>query len=161
MIKKIQYIILACGLAFTAVAQDNAKFGREFNVSLSSGYPLDAGFTKAYDFNFTAGAQLFVTKNIGVEVNLPFYKSNGTFFEEGSAFGLLRLPVKDTIAPYLGVGSKYNWTDKTWDYEAKAGVEVRLTKGWGVFGEYNYAIKNFNDYQNGASSLSGGIRLVF
>jgi hypothetical protein len=172
MKKFLFYIAMVLVLASSgASASDtNSLFkGNEFSLSLRSGYNVNAfgaqkvseAFAAPYNFNLSAGAQYYVTKYLGFEANVPFYQSQGVSFSEVQAGVLARLPVFHYLAPYAGVGGGYNWIDKdNFSYIAKAGIEARLNKGWGVFVESNYRNRDFN-FEKGAVTVNGGLRLVF
>ena len=159
------------GLAVSAVASDtNGLFSaKELSVSLGTGYTLGniPSLNTPYAFNLNAGAQYFVTKNIGLEVDVPFYATKGVSVNEVQGGLLFRVPLAETKsfwkhwAPYVGVGTVYNWTvsDK-WAYNVKVGTEWRWNPKWGLFAEGAYRNINF-DMNNGLFSLNGGVRLAF
>lgn len=159
-------------VAQTTAASDTSLFNAgEFGLSLSSGYNLDRAnlFKTPYSLNGTAGAFWFPFRNVGLEANVPFYQSTGVSVDEVQAGALLRLPLSKTVpvlrnlSPYVGVGGVYNWQAKAdLSYEAKAGLEVRLNKGWGIFGEYQYRNDSISKLTTtGGSTLQGGLRFVF
>lgn len=163
--------VMALGLAASAVASDtnNAVFNaNEFSLSIGSGYNVNAfgaqnvkeAFATPYNFNLNAGAQYFVTKNLGLEANVPFYQTKGVSVSEVQAGALVRVPVLRHVAPYAGLGGAYAWNDaRPFSYIAKGGLEFRLNKGWGLFAEADYRNSNF-DFEKGAVSVNGGLRLV-
>ena len=176
MKKLILTSVLLCGLLSTAVfaADTNTVSGglfnaKEFSLSLGSGYAVDtaAAFKQPYTVNAQAGAQFFLTRSFGVEAAVPFYASKGVSVSEVQADLVLRLPLSRTaplfknIAPYVGAGGVYNWdTAENWAYIGKAGVEFRVNKHWGVFGEWLYR-NNSTTWSAGQNSVGGGLRLVF
>lgn len=140
----------------------------ELGLSLGTGYTVDraAAFQQPYAVNLQAGAFWFPWRNIGFEADVPFFSTKGVSVQEVQAGIVARLPLSKTtpvlknIAPYVGVGGVYNWqTDQDWAYVGKAGVEVRLNKKWGVFGEGQYRDKDFKF--DGQTSVVGGLRFVF
>jgi outer membrane protein W len=175
MMKFIKTLILALALVLPTFASDSSLFNaNELSVSLGTSYTVDYhvtsvkdAFAQPYDFNLNVGAQYFLTRNLGVEANLPFYQTKGVSFSEVQAGLVFRLPLSSStpilksIAPYVGVGGVYNWVeDQSWAYVGKAGVEFRLNKKWGVFSEAQYRNTDFK-WGNGATSIAGGLRLVF
>lgn len=148
-----------------AASADQKFSGNEFALLLGTGYNLDKGnlFKEAYDLNLYAGAQYFLTKYIGIEAEVPFYQTKGTSVREVSGGPLFRIPLFDTVAPYVGPAVTYDWVAGKFAYYARAGFDVRLVKGWGVFAEGNYNIKDFNgeSLKNGSWSVKGGLKLVF
>jgi hypothetical protein len=155
-----------------AVASDtNSLFNaKEFSLSLGSGYVLDtsAPFQQEYAFNLAASAGYYLTRNLGLDVTVPFYTTKGVAFQEVQAGAILRLPLSShvsvlkNVAPYIGVGGVYNWhTDSDWAYIGKAGAEVRLNAKWGVFVEGQYRHTEFGDWANGQKNIFGGVRIVF
>lgn len=141
----------------------------EVGISLSSGYVVDwsEAFKQDYTFNLSAGAFWFPWRNFGAEVNVPFYQSKGVSFSEVNAGVLFRVPLaKNTavfkcFAPYVGVGGAYDWNaNSNWAYVGKAGLEFRTNKKWGVFAEGVFRNDSFSDWQDGQTSVQGGLRLV-
>ncbi len=148
----------------------------EFGLSLASGYNLGQAnsvsgknpFTEPYTLNANAGVFYFPWRNLGVEVNVPFYQNQGVSVSEVQFGSLIRLPLaKETailknISPYVGFGGVYNWqTLSKWSYIGKVGTEFRVIQGWGLFVEGQYRNDAFGDYGQGNVSLNGGIRIVF
>ena len=147
----------------------------EFGLSLASAYDLGAAgslngstvFNQQYTFNLNAGVFYFPWRNVGFEANVPFYQTKGVSVDEVQAGVLFRLPLSSetpvlkNLSPYIGVGGVYNWNaDERWAYIGKAGLELRLNKKWGVFTEGQYRNNNF-EWEKGAVSINGGLRLVF
>jgi hypothetical protein len=148
----------------------------ELGLTLASGYTLGpagkvsgaTAFTQPYTLNFTAGAFYYPVRNLGLEVNVPFYQSQGVSVNEVQAGLLLRLPLAKTtpllknVAPYVGLGGVYNWdTAQDWAYIGKVGAEVRLNKKWGVFAEGQYRNSEFQNWDKGNVSVVGGLKFVF
>jgi outer membrane protein W len=173
--KLIAGVFCALALTFATVAsaatneQASLFNAGETGLSLSTGYAVDndSAFQNDYSFNLTAGLYHYATRNIGAEVNVPFYTSDGFEVREVQAGLLARLPLSSNVplfknfAPYVGAGGVYNWeTAQDWAYIAKAGVEVRLNKHWGVFAEYQYRNSDFT-WETGEQRVQGGLKLVF
>ena len=144
----------------------------EVGLSLSSGYNVDrsAPFQKDYSVNLTAGAFYFPLRNVGFEVNVPFYQSQGVSANEVQFGVLLRVPLSKStdilrnISPYVGIGGAYNWiAAEDVSYLVKAGVEYRFNSKWGVFGEGQYRHNEFSNFDlgSGQTSLQGGLKFVF
>jgi hypothetical protein len=155
-------LALAVAPATVVASESNSLFNaKELSVALGTGYVVDtaAAFEQDYTFNLTAGVGYYLTKNFGIEANVPFYQSHGASVEEVQVGLLARVPI-GFVAPYVGVGGAGNWeADKTWSYIGKVGVEVRLNPKWGVFVEGQYRDIAFDG--NGAITVQGGVRLVF
>ncbi len=155
--------------AFAADTNSSSLFNAgELGLSLGTGYVVDtsAAFKDPYAVNLQAGAFWFPWRNFGIEAEVPFFSTKGVSVQEVQAGLVARLPLSKStpvlknIAPYLGVGGVYNWqTDQDWAYVGKAGVEVRLNKKWGLFGEAQYRDKDFEF--DGQTSVVGGLRFVF
>ena len=166
MMKKL---LLMTGLVFSiilgvmgATNEPSLYNAKELSATVSTGYVLDGQdvFGADYTANVSAGVAYFPTKILGLEANVPFYKSQGISINEVQAGLLVRVPVK-RFAPYVGIGGAYNWNEVVdVSYIAKGGVEYRFNAGWGVFTEYQYR-NNSATWENGSSSLHGGLRLVF
>lgn len=170
-------MVALCLLTVSAVAQttNGGLFNaNELSVGLGTSYVADYhatsvknAFSTPYNFNLEAGASYFVTRNLGLEAWVPFYATKGASVSEVQAGAVLRLPLSRTVplfknvAPYVGLGGAYAWNaDAKWAYIAKAGVEFRLNKKWGVFAEGQYRNADLR-LNNGATTAAGGIRLVF
>lgn len=141
----------------------------EFGFGLGSGYIVDraARFQQAYDFNLEASAFYYPLRNLGVEATVPFYQAGKLAVNEVQLGGIFRLPlgkklpVFKNVAPYAGLAGVWNWENsQDFAYIAKAGVELRLNKNWGVFGEYQYRNSDF-DFNKGQDSLKAGLHFVF
>ena len=164
-----------------AVETANVKSDSLFNegecgLTLSTGYDLGESkavngkhlFGHPYTYNLTVGAFYFPWKYVGAEVNVPFYQTKGVCVDEVQAGILLRVPLAKeapvfrNIAPYVGIGGVYNWQDnKDWAYIGKAGIEARYNKKWGIYAECQYRNYELKNWDQGAVSLQGGLRLVF
>jgi opacity protein-like surface antigen len=146
----------------------------EFGLSIGSGYSLGKAeslsgktlFQSAYDFNLNAGVFYFPWRNLGVEVNLPFYQTKGVSVDVQAGL-LLRLPlskstpVLKSLSPYIGLGGVASWGDnqEKWAYLAKVGLEFRANSKWSLFTEGQYRNVDFK-WGQGQTSLVGGLRLV-
>lgn len=165
MIKRITAIILAMLVVVSAAfASDTNHFSsKELSLGLGTDYTLDKGnlFANNYEFNLKADVSYFLTRHLGAEVILPFYRSSGVFIREVTFGPVVRVPLYDRIAPYVGIGATYNWIDDNFTYVARTGVDVRLFKGWGVFVGGDYTVRDLHSLKQGAWQLDGGIRLVF
>jgi hypothetical protein len=128
---------------------------------------ISSYFHEPYTLNVNGGVFYFPYRNLGLEANVPFYQSKGVSVDEVQAGVVLRLPLAKTtpvfrnLSPYVGVGGVYNWqSSQRLAYVGKAGLEVRLNKKWGVFGEAQYRNADFT-VNHGQTSLNGGLRFVF
>jgi len=167
--------VKAGAVAQTTTVQSTSLYNAgEVGVSLSTGYVLDRAnlFKTPYSLNATAGAFWYPFRNLGVEVNVPFYQSSGVSVSEVQAGLTLRLPLSRTapllrnVAPYVGLDGVYNWQDTTrFAYIAKAGLEVRLNSKVGVFVEGQYRNNEFRNFtttlDQGQTAVQGGLKLVF
>lgn len=178
MMKYIMTSLLVMGLAVSAVtaSDTNSLFNaKELQLSIGTSYVVDyhaqnvkSAFATPYDFSLEAGASYFFTRNLGLEVWVPFYQTKGVSVSEVQAGVLFRLPlsvdkpVLKNIAPYVGLGGVYNWQSEgsDWAYIAKVGAEWRFNSKWGLFAEAQYRNQDF-DWGKGATTLAGGLRLVF
>jgi opacity protein-like surface antigen len=164
MQKLIMSLLMACGLAFSSVAQEKVSLfnAKELGLSLGTGYVVDpsAAFQQDYSFNLSAGAHYFLNKYIGIEANVPFYSTKGISVTEVQAGLVARLPI-GRVAPYVGVSTVYNWNSETeLAYIARAGLEFRFNPKVGVFAEGQYRNDDFN-WNKGSTSVVGGIRFNF
>jgi len=116
--------------------------------------------------NFTVGAFWFPTRLLGLEANLPVYRTDDVSIQEVQAGLLLRLPLARStpllkhLAPYGGVGTVYNWEEGTrWSYVVKGGLDLRFTRHCGIFGEFQH--RNVDFRSRGVSAVQGGLKLNF
>lgn len=166
MIKKIILSVLAIFAAINIHATTNvvsttsvAKFGPEWNLLVDSSYPLSAGFTKNYDINLDLGSQVFFNKYVGIEAKTPAWRSDGRLFQEVTSDLLFRLPLFDTIAPYIGAGASYSWENKNVDYIGKVGVFVKIHKDWALFGELDAKVDKISNIRSPEYSIVGGLTI--
>lgn len=154
----------------TTAKQTSLFNANEVGVSLATSYAVDRSrlFEDAYTLNINAGAFWFPTRNLGFEVNVPFYQTSGPSVDEVQAGVLFRLPLARTtfllssLAPYVGVDAVYNWeTPQAWAYIGKVGLEVRLNPKWSIFAEGQFRNNQLSNWNNGQTSVNGGLKLVF
>lgn len=140
----------------------------EFGLSLGSGYSVDrsALFKQPYTFNLNGGLFYFPWRNIGFELNTPFFQTKGVSFDEIQAGLLFRLPlakqtpILKSISPYVGVSGVYDWqASQDAAYIAKAGTEFRFNNKVGFFVEGQYRNRDLN-IANGQTSVNGGLKVV-
>jgi len=119
--------------------------------------------------NLTVGAFWFPTKLVGLEANVPIYKSTDDRLQvdEVHAGLLLRAPLFEKcpvlrhVAPYGGLGTVLNWQEgNTWSYVAKAGLEVQVVKHVRAFGEFQYRNVDFH-WSQGSRAVQAGLRFPF
>lgn len=156
------------GLAFASFAGDtNTSLfnGNELGVSAATFYQPKT----SYSLNAEARASYFLTRNFGLEANLPFYSQNAIAVSEVGLNALARLPLQVSvfkqsvgIAPYLGVGTTYQWNTKTFTYDGKFGTEGRITSKWSIFAEGQYKFDHWTstEIKQGTLGGAGGLRLI-
>lgn len=170
------FLVLVCALGMASVIADTNPSlfnANELQLGIGTSYVVDYNvtavkdaFATPYDFNLQAGVAYYITRNIGVEAWVPFYQTKGVSVSEVQAGLVLRVPLaRETplfknIAPYVGVGGVYSWEASEWAYIGKVGAEFRFNKKWGVFAEGQYRNQDF-EWNQGATTLAGGIHLVF
>ena len=161
-------VLAFAGVAMAANTNSNDLFrGKEVSLRVATGYTLDANptsikgaFGHRYDLNFNAGAAYFFTKNFGIEGNVPFYQNKGVSVSQVEVGLLARLPLGH-FAPYAGLGAIYAWNDSDkFTYNVKGGLEYRLNKHLGVFGEADYRNKDFV-WKKAQTSINAGVRFAF
>jgi hypothetical protein len=160
------------------VAVDNTSLynAGELGVSVGTSYTTGEAnkvngknlFHEPYTLNFNAGVFYFPYRNLGFDVNVPFYQTKGVSVDEVQAGLVFRLPLSKStfilknLSPYVGVDAVYNWnSEQSWAYIGKVGTEVRLNKSWGIYVEANYRNYEFKNWGQGETSLGGGLHLVF
>ena len=170
--KKYIKLITALAAIIVSVATvkaDSLFNGKEFGLSLGTGYVVDpeAAFQQDYNFNLNAGAFYYPWRNFGFEFNVPFY-TTGVTVSEVQAGTLLRFPLSletpffRNLAPYVGVGGVYAWDGvEEWAYIGKVGTEFRLNKKWGFAVEGQYRNSDFDSWAEGSMQVVGALKLVF
>lgn len=148
----------------------------ELGLSLGTAYDVGAAsqvngktlFNNPYTFNISGGVFYFPWRNLGFEANVPFYQTKGVSVDEVQAGILFRVPLAEetpffkSLAPYIGLDGVYNWqTVQDWAYIAKAGLEFRFNRKWGLFAEGNYRNYELSNWSQGEVSVRGGLRFVF
>jgi hypothetical protein len=170
MMKIKSIIALALVLGMNTFAADSLFNGKEFAVSVGSGYVVDtsAAFQQKYALNFAGGVSYFVNRYVGLDVMVPFYSTKDISVSEIQAGALLRvplayeIPVLKNLAPYVGVGFVGNWkTEESLAYVGKVGVEGRINSKCGVGVETQYRNNKFSDWKDGQMNLFGYVKLVF
>ncbi len=162
--KKIISIMMACGLALIAAAQDNSKSvanvdtslfkANEFSVSAVNSIVLNDD----HKFALSVGGSYSITKNLLGEGQLPLYQTKGVSVDR-LALGLAyRYPVTATIAPTARAGMIYNWDRNHTSAYIGAAVEIKLNRQWGVLPGFNY---EFDDVRHGQFVPQVALRYTF
>lgn len=93
------------------------------------------------------GLNYFITREIGVGLDLNMSADGGKFVDHIEASGIFRWPIQDlNIAPYGFVGFG-RLTEPRWDWFAHVGlgVEYRFNPSTGVFTDLRYQIADHTD----------------
>lgn len=161
--KKIIYsLLLACGVASAALAQDT----NSSTVSLFKGnelaLPLGFNYNDAKDAKFAPviGVTYFITKNLGVRGTTTINVQDATAFDNADLLVLARLPIY-AVAPYIGGGARFQASaEDKWSPILVGGVEVRLNKKWGLFAEARHDFDGGENINYKDWSFRGGVNLV-
>jgi len=104
------------------------------------------------------GLSYFLTRNLGLGVSTSWTNFKGTFFDNLSGEGYLRLPLGQSPLAVYGIGSAgYSWEFENWFFGAGAGVELRFAKQFGVFSDIQWM---FNEGgENDGVGIRIGLRL--
>lgn len=151
----------------TATATPGLYKNNEVSVGISTSYRFSSSLRDLSKYNVNAAAEVayFPSKYIGVEASLPFYNSTGVTIQDINADIVIRYPINIAshlaFAPYIGGGADYNWINNDISPLAKAGISLRFNQGWEIFGEYDYQLVSFSQYEGGESSVKAGLRLNF
>lgn len=160
--KKILSLILVTALGFAALSASASETNSLFNANELSLTASASTTLKSHELtSLNAGVGYFVTKNFGVEANVPVYRTQGTSIQNVNFGGVFRVPLFRHVAPFIRAGADYNWQSKDWLEYAGGGIEFRVNSKWGVFGDANYQIHGFNNYQHGTWFPRAGVRFVF
>lgn len=124
------------------VPNDSAVFNsHEITVKAFSAWSREEGFGGG------AAVTLFpFSKYLGAEVSTIIHNDGGTLIDNVGASGIVRLPIGNWyVAPYCIGGVKYNFDRSAshrsdYDWTAGGGLEIRVTKHVGVFGDYQRLI---------------------
>lgn len=107
------------------------------------------------------GASYFPWRGLGFGVRGVSYdegKWGGSAIDEGEARLLLRVPIWDRVAPYGFLSGIHNFENDDWGAGSGGGLEFRLNRRIGFFGETGLRIttEGKNDW-----STSAGLRIIF
>lgn len=174
LVSALALIGVSSGVASENNPVDSIFNAKEVGLSIGSGYTvntasptLKGAFQNPYSVNLTAGASYFITRNLGLEANVPFYQSKGVSVSEVQAGLLFRIPLSRStiilknIAPYVGLGGVYSWnSDNNFAYVAKVGSEFRINRKCGIGVDGQYRNNDFN-WQKGSTSVNAYLKLVF
>jgi len=146
--KKIQlFSLMALLFAFSAYGaetQSDSLFSdNELRFNIYGSYSSESLWGEGL------GLSYYFTKNIGVEgsVNRQGFDTEGSFIQNADASLLFRLPLTKVLAPYVLVGSGYNFDSKDFSPQAGFGLEYRITKRVGVFGEASYSFGKWDRWE--------------
>ena len=151
MKKLIAIVSLAVALGAGSTARAESLF-TENEVSLM-------GFANYVDkpadyWGRGIGLSYFLTRNLGVGLTTSWTDFKGTFFDNLSGEGYLRLPLGQLPLAIYGIGSAgYSWEFENWFFGVGGGAEFRFSKQFGLFSDIQYI---FND---GGENDGVGIRL--
>jgi hypothetical protein len=107
-----------------------------------------------------AGANYFITRNIGIGADAYSENTTGAFVDSASASLILRLPLGQSgFAPYAFGGGGHQFDmGQMWFGQAGAGMEYRFTPHVGVFLDARGVVPNETKYY-GVARL--GLRFAF
>jgi hypothetical protein len=143
------------GTAGRAHAQDDLFKAKELSLSVFGSWvdKDDSSFAPG------AGISYFFTRNLGIGAATFWENYDGTFFDNLSAEGYFRWPLKRLrLAPYGVISYGYSFETEESFGAFGGGAEFRINEKWGAFGDVRWQI---NDETDNAVALRIGLRLVF
>jgi hypothetical protein len=111
-------------------------------------------------FGAGAGANYFLTRNVGIGADAYSENITGTFVDSASASLILRLPLGESgFAPYIfgGGGHRFDMS-RVWFGQAGGGMEYRFTPHTGIFIDARGVLPNETKYYGVARV---GMRFAF
>jgi hypothetical protein len=156
LIALIAGIVLAYNVTHAA---DHFKAG-EFNLDLygTASIANEARNKEAVSTGLGSGLTYWATKNLGFGVRAEANEFTHSVVDYGAARISVRAPLWDTVAPYGYAEGGYNFEADHWHSGAGGGLDIRLSKGWGVFGEAGLDVTTRGA---GSAKCAAGIRLAF
>ncbi len=116
----------------------------------------------SHDGRFGAGigANYFFTRYFGIGADAYTENTDSSFVDSASANVIGRLPFDAVhLAPYIYGGGGYQFDlTESWFGQAGAGVDIRVTKNWGLFVDGRYV---FTDKTSNYGLGRVGVRLAF
>jgi Outer membrane protein beta-barrel domain len=106
------------------------------------------------------GVNYFLTRNLGVGVDMYSEDTTGKFIDSMSGNVILRLPLGHSgFAPYAYGGGGYQFDfDEVWFAQFGGGIEYRFSRNWGAFLDARYVITDKTE-NYGLARL--GVRFAF
>jgi len=110
------------------------------------------------------GVNYFLTRGLGAGLRATTYNTQDAAVDDGELRLIFRAPLWDRIAPYAFVTGFHNFDENSWGAGAGGGLEVRLWRAFGVFGEAGLRTTipgGNNKTAAGAALIQAGGRLTF
>jgi hypothetical protein len=143
---------------------------RELSLDLFGSYiNPESRLPKLFDSNIRrgawgggAGVNYFFCEYLGIGGDVNLSAHPGSIVDQAVWSVILRYPIEHTpIAPYLiGSGGRSISPEWAWIYGGGPGLEVRITKALGLFGEARYFWTDSNTMRD-RLILRTGLRIVF
>lgn len=135
----------------------NAK---EFSLDLYGTGSLSNADRDADNIRFGAGVGVnyFFTRGLGIGLRGESDNTGHSFVDRAKARGLFRAPLWDRLAPYGYVEGGFDFERDDWGAGAGGGLEFRLSKNVGFFGEAGLEVDT-----GGSGMMRGnaGLRITF
>lgn len=132
----------------------------EWNLDLYGTGTIANESRSADDLSFGGGlgANYWITRGLGFGLVGEADGFQHSVFDRSLGRVLVRAPLWDRIAPYGYAEGGYDFERQNAIAGAGGGLEFRLTKGWGLFGEAGLGITG-----EGQGSMKGkvGVRLIW
>ena len=107
------------------------------------------------------GLNFFFLRFLGIGAEAYSTDVNHIFVENASANLIVRFPIEPAhLAPYIYGGGGYQWEPgEEWFVQFGGGLDVRITRNWGLFADARYVIPEHGG--NNFGIFRGGLRFVF
>lgn len=87
------------------------------------------------DFGIGWGTDYFITKNLGIGLYVEQDNTSEEWVDRNVGRLTFRAPLWDRVSPYGYAQGIRDWEEHDWGAGAGAGLELRLSKHFSVFGE--------------------------
>lgn len=148
-------------------APSSALFGPETSFDVFASYLKSDQEGVSKEWGGGLGISHYFSKHFGIAGSAMWVEpDNSDVWHNYIADGVLRVPIESLrMAPYVlaGVGGIYGDSDLTFVGRAGAGIDFRISQGFGVFGDWIYHFPEGNTGIAGENYATTriGLKIVF
>jgi hypothetical protein len=159
ILRLIALIIASLGTTHAATMWENFNPG-DFDLSLYGVGTIANESRSKDDLNLGGGigGTYWITRGFGIGGVAELSDFNHSVIDLGMGRLSVRAPLWDTVSPYGFAEGGFQFEDNQWHTRAGGGLDLRVTKGWGVFAEAGLGVTT-RGRGYGVGRL--GVRLVF